>query len=248
MMVLSQSFPPYSVTSTRIGVPVGNGFWEAARVTSDHEQPAAPDSSAAAPTTPDARRKPRRVRPSRGRRGSYGTFMSHHQVVGADQRGRDELCGLPLGQRQRVERARGELVEGERLRAWWPPRWTTTRRPRATPRRSADRTVPGRACAARLRPVERWRPWQGWRAYAWLLPTTPPAKPRGFLPRRRTPDPGGSRRSRPWSPGRIRTRPPAGSGRRRTAHHRLPAGATSASRGSEGASAPRGSRRPASVA
>src|SRR5665647_796929 len=47
--VLSQSFPPYSVTSTRIGVPVGNGFWEAARVTSDHEQPAAPDSSAAAP-------------------------------------------------------------------------------------------------------------------------------------------------------------------------------------------------------
>src|SRR5665647_1291651 len=116
MTVLSQSFPPYSVTRTRIGVPVGNGFWEAALVTSDHEHPAEPASSAAAPTTPDARRKPRRVRPSSGRRGSYGTFMSHHQVVRADQRGRDELYGLPLGQSQRVERARGELVEGEQVR------------------------------------------------------------------------------------------------------------------------------------
>src|SRR5664279_1801996 len=111
MTVLSQSFPPYSVTSTRIGVPVGNGFWEAARVTSDHEQPAAPDSSAAAPTTPDARRKPRRVRPSRGRRGSYGTFMSHHQVVGADQRGRNELLRVALGERHRCDRARGEVVQ-----------------------------------------------------------------------------------------------------------------------------------------
>src|SRR5664279_5649331 len=115
MTVLSQSFPPYSVTSTRIGVPVGNGFWEAALVTSDHEHPAEPSSSAAALTTPDARRKPRRVRPSRGRRGSYGAFMSHHQVVRADQRGRDELYGLPLGERERVERARGEVVERKQM-------------------------------------------------------------------------------------------------------------------------------------